>query len=240
MMWSKEDNADDRRFLKDIDPIINIARNRDLAQSVNLIGYFCKKVAKGDIPDIRVVQFALDILILSLPKKKLAHLIRNHNIKQQISVEQKKGFPINTSRKSDNSAALNVANRIANDEDSVGEDRIIAINYQPPLPIITLKRTLSSNSIPELKVLKAILPDVENIYHCLLRYDTGKRIRSRLKIIKSKVLSLKSGIGEDMINDVKCLIAAGQSPTQAYKTVAKEYKFSAAKVSRAYQRHLNK
>ena len=238
-MWNNEDNPDDRRFLKDLGPILNLARKGDLAHTFNLFGYFCKKVGTDKIPDNRVIDFVSDSLIRSQSPQRQRRWERNRSIPEYLAKEQMKGLPLRSSRRL-YSAASNVSKRLISKGLPISDSRVVAIKYEKTHPILVLRNILKAKSKPTLVDLKAVLPIANTIYRSLLKYDTGKRLRSRLELNNKRLSSLKSILDQEMINSINHLISSGHKKMQVYKIVAKHYGYSVWRVEKTYHRHQNK
>ena len=147
-MWQEEANLDDRRFLKDIGPIIALAIDGDLAHAHGLIAYFCQKVTAGKIPDIRVTRFVSSILIKSLSSNKLKTQQDRFKIQQAIDEELSAGNTLTSSRLHTENSTYRVAEKF-----NMAEENVLRI-YYGDATIVKLQEVIARGKIPELELLK--------------------------------------------------------------------------------------
>lgn len=222
-MWNKEANSDDRRFLKDIDPIIALAEEGDLAHCHGIVGYFCQKVIDGLVPDSRVTIFVSNLLVRSQPPQRLKRWKRDRKIREALKREQENGMSLKPSRSDGDSATKAVSNRLIAEGHPVGESRVLTISYKGMHPILTLGENLECGKSPVLENLVAILPQAEDLYRKLLKPQNGKRSRDRLSLKNNRHPKLSKLIDKENIGEVDRLLSEDHSITNACKLITKGF-----------------
>lgn len=241
-MWQKETNSDDRRFLKDIGPIIALAEEGDLAKAHGIVAYFCQKVTAGVIPDIRVTRFVSTILIKSVTPGQLKIWKRNRKIKSELRRAQAKGMILKPNSSNQETASEYVSDIIKTETTKTPEaDRVLAIKYEDlPAPLI-LEMLLNNGWRPKLAVLQATLPDAADLHRKFLHPQNGKRYRSRLNLEDSRHPKLSKLIDQEDIEVMNQLHSEGHSITSASKIITKGFRPGIwEQVRKTWHRHKKK
>jgi hypothetical protein len=225
--------AEDRRFIHDLDSVIFHANEGSLRETFNLFCYFGSEVIQDCIPDKRAMEFVSKSLVNSLPKKKLGRLRRNYDIKRLYVEELENGNSLTPSRGNTDNAAFLVSEKF-----NLSEDRATALKYVKPHPILIIEEELSAGKTPSLTTLQSVLPYIVEIHKRLLN-KSGQNIRSLLSLKGYGWWNESIPYEVDINKEVEYL--EGEiGHLEAYKIVAGNYGLTTEAVRKVHERKIKR
>jgi len=222
-------NAQEKRFLHELDSTIANAKKEQehsmgtsLLCTYNLLTYFCQMVSAGRVPDKRIIDFVIGLLLreeTDLHKNKRE---RNSVLKKNIGWKQRR-----------HTVSSIVQWMKDNERCFLSCGRVLAIYYGQADPATQLFE-LGQQS-PTNEQLKAVVPLVEKIRARLLR-TSGKKLRSQLGLKGYGWWRSKSDLHEEVTQEVALLRRRGLNQKEANKACSKRMNLSIARVKKIVQR----
>jgi hypothetical protein len=222
--------AEDRRFIHDLNSIIFHANEGSLRDTFNLFSYFGSEVIQGRMPDKRAIEFVSKSLVNSLPKKTLSLLRRNYDIKKFYVQELGNGNSLTPSRDNTENAAFLVCEKF-----NFSEDRAISLKYVKIHPILIVEEELSADKTPSLTTLQSVLPDIIRVHKRLLRKN-GQNIRALLDLTGYGWWNKSIPYEVDISKEINYLVDE-IGHREAYKIVAGNYGLTFEAVRKIHERN---